>query len=73
MSTRTPCVPPDDGNVKPLAVTVKAACKLVGVGHTTMYGLIKAGRVNTLSIGRRRLVLYSSLVALVTLQDDGKV
>jgi excisionase family DNA binding protein len=52
--------------VKPLAVSVKTACKLVGVGNTSMWGLIKAGRVKTVSIGRRRLVIYSSLESLLT-------
>jgi hypothetical protein len=51
---------------KPLAVSVKIACKIVGVGNTTMWSLIKAGRVKTVSIGRRRLVIYSSLESLLT-------
>jgi excisionase family DNA binding protein len=51
---------------KPLAVTVKAACKLVGVGNTTMWGLIKAGRVKSVSVGRRRLIIFSSLETLLT-------
>ena len=55
--------------VKPLAVTVKTACKLLGVGNTTMWHLIGTGRVKTIHIGRRRLVIYSSLEAL--LSDDG--
>jgi len=52
--------------VKPLAVPVKTACKLVGVGNTTMWALIKAGRVKTISIGRRRLIIFSSLESLLT-------
>ena len=52
--------------IKPLAVTVKTACQLVGVGNTTMWALIKAGRVKTVCIGRRRLVIYASLEALVS-------
>ena len=51
---------------RPLAVPVKTACKLVGVGNTTMWALIKVGRVKTVSIGRRRLVIYASLEALLT-------
>ena len=47
--------------MKPLAVSVKNACQLLGVGNTTIWGLIKDGRVKTVSIGRRRLVIYSSL------------
>jgi excisionase family DNA binding protein len=51
---------------KPLAVPVKRACKLMGVGNTTMWGLIKAGRVKTICIGRRRLVVYTSLESLLS-------
>ncbi|MBV9825861.1 MAG: helix-turn-helix domain-containing protein [Alphaproteobacteria bacterium] len=52
-------------STKPLTVPVKKACEIVGVGNTTMYDLIKSGRVKTSTIGRRRLVLYSSLEELV--------
>jgi hypothetical protein len=54
----------------PLAVPVKIACKLVGVGNTTMWALIKAGRVKTISIGRRRLVVYASLESLLTTEAE---
>ena len=53
------------GGAKPLAVTVKKACDLIGVGNTTMYALIRDGRVKTKTIGRRRLIIYSSLEELV--------
>jgi excisionase family DNA binding protein len=52
--------------IKPLAVPVKTACQLVGVGNTSMWALIKAGRVKTVNIGRRRLVIYESLEALLS-------
>jgi hypothetical protein len=32
---------------KPLGVPVKTACRLVGVGNTTMWALIRAGRINS--------------------------
>ena len=51
---------------KLLAVPVKTACKLVGVGSTTMWALIKSGRVKSVRLGRRRLVLFSSLENLLT-------
>jgi hypothetical protein len=38
-------------SAKPLAVPVKTACKLVGVGNTTMWALIKTGRVKSVNIG----------------------
>ena len=56
----------ESGSAKPLAVTVKKACELIGVGNTTMYELIRAGRVKTMTIGRRRLIIYSSLEELVS-------
>ena len=52
-------------DIKPLAVPVKVACHVLGVGNTTLYDLIKKGRVTTTTIGRRRLVIYSSLEALL--------
>jgi hypothetical protein len=58
--------------IRPLAVPVKVACKLVGVGNTTMWGLIKAGRVRTVSIGRRRLVIYGSLELLLADEAEAK-
>jgi excisionase family DNA binding protein len=57
---------------KPLAVTVRNACKLLGIGNTTMWALIKTGRVKTVSIGRRRLVIYSSLELLLTPEAERK-
>ena len=54
------------GSATPLAVSVQVACKLVGVGKTTMWALIKCGRVRTVRIGRRRLVIYASLETLIS-------
>ncbi len=62
-SRGTPLV---DGALKPLTVSIKRACEVLDVGHTTMWGLIRAERVKTISIGRKRLVIYSSLEALVS-------
>jgi hypothetical protein len=39
---------------RPLSVTVQAACKLIGVGNTKMWALIKEGRVKTTSIAAQR-------------------
>ena len=49
---------------QPLAVSVKTACQLLGIGNTTAWFLIKTGRLRTIKIGRRRLVIYASLEAL---------
>lgn len=55
---------------KPLTVTVKTARKISGLGNTTLYRLIKEKRLETISIGRRRLVKYASLEALVGIKAD---
>jgi excisionase family DNA binding protein len=49
----------------PRAVSVEAAAKLLSVGRTTMFGLIRSGEVRTVTIGRRRLVPVSEVDAYV--------
>jgi excisionase family DNA binding protein len=51
-------------NLKPLTVTIKTALQLLGIGRTTLYDLIDQGVVETITVGRRRLAIYSSLEAL---------
>ena len=50
----------------PLAVSVREACRLIGVGNTTLWSLIKDGKLETKRIGRRRLIKYSSLERLIS-------
>lgn len=51
--------------VKPITVTVSRACELTGLGRTSIYEALKDERLQSVTIGRRRLILYSSLEALV--------
>jgi hypothetical protein len=52
--------------LKPLAVSVRTAAALLGVGTTTMWGLVASGsEVEALRIGRRTLVTMASLERLV--------
>jgi hypothetical protein len=51
--------------MKPLAVSVKTARLLLDIGNTKMWELIKDSRVETISIGRKRLVTYDSLEKLI--------
>lgn len=53
-----------DPGLKPITVTVQTARDLLGVGNTLIWAMIKDGRIRTVNIGRRRLVLYSSLKAI---------
>jgi hypothetical protein len=56
--------------VQPIAVTVNTACYLGGFGPTTCWRLIADGTLQTVRVGRRRLVLYNSLVRLLTPDDS---
>lgn len=51
-------------NLKPITVTVDNAIKISGLGRTKLYELINQGKLKTTTIGRRRLVVYSSLEEL---------
>lgn len=48
-----------------LTCTVAEACEATGLGRTKIYELIGDGRIATTTIGRRRLVIVQSLLALV--------
>ena len=48
-----------------LTCTVAEACEVTGLGRTKIYELIGDGRVTTTTVGRRRLVIVQSLLALV--------
>jgi excisionase family DNA binding protein len=50
---------------KPITVTVATAKKLSGLGDTTLWALIKEGKLEPVRIGRRTLVTFSSLEALL--------
>ena len=52
------------GGMPPLLVTVPEACRLLGVSRSTVWNLIKSGRIKVAKIGRRTLPLYKSLEAL---------
>jgi excisionase family DNA binding protein len=49
----------------PLAVTIGEACRISGLGVTSIYDLLKEGRLQGHKIGRRRLVSYKSLQDLL--------
>jgi hypothetical protein len=57
--------------LKPLSVPVKVGCELIGISSSTMWKYIKDGRVKTISLGRKRLIIYESLEALVQSAQAG--
>ena len=48
-----------------LSCTIEEACQATGIGRTKLYEEMSAGRVQTTNIGKRRLVLVSSLLRLI--------
>ena len=56
---------------KPLTVTVAMARKISGLGNTTLWALIKDRRLQAVRIGRRTLITYHSLEALLA-PDSGE-
>jgi len=50
---------------KPLTVTVATAKKLSGLGNTTIWALIKDRTLETVHVGRRTLITFRSLEALL--------
>jgi len=55
---------------RPLTVTVKTARKLSGLGYTKIWELIKDQKLTTVSVGRRRLIIYASLEQLLSPEAD---
>ena len=51
---------------KPLTITIGTACKLSGLGNTKIWELIKTHKLKTVSIGRRRLIVFASLEHLLS-------
>lgn len=49
----------------PIATSVNGAAKALSLGRTTIYELIKSGRLETIKLGRRTLVKTASIRALI--------
>jgi len=54
----------DGIGLKPITVTIPTALSLSGIGRTKFYELIHEGKIKTVIVGRRRLVIFSSLEEL---------
>ena len=48
-----------------LTCTIDDVCEVTGLQRTKLYELIGAGHIVTITIGRRRLVVVRSLLALL--------
>jgi hypothetical protein len=58
-------------DIEPIVISIEdARIALGGMSRQTVYNLINAGKLQTTTIGARRLVLYSSIRALVAANID---
>lgn len=51
--------------MQPVTVTVAGARSALGLGTTKLYALIRDGDLDTIKIGRRRLITVASINRLV--------
>lgn len=51
--------------MEPIATSINGAAKALSLGRTSIYALIKEGRLETVKVGRRTLVKTASVRALI--------
>jgi excisionase family DNA binding protein len=49
--------------------TIRQTCEATGLGHDTIYRLMKSGRLQSITIGKRRLIVVASLLKLGNVDD----
>ena len=49
----------------PITKTIDDTCRITGLGRTKIYELIAQGKLKATAVGRRRLVFYASIEALL--------
>jgi hypothetical protein len=60
----------DATTLKPLLVSGPTARQLLDVGNTKYWDLVKSGKIQTVGLGRARMVVYASLEALARPTDE---
>jgi excisionase family DNA binding protein len=48
----------------PILVSVPDAARLLGLGRSSIYAMLAAGRLDSVALGRRRLIRYDSVRAV---------
>lgn len=49
----------------PIALSIADTAKALGLGRSSIYALLKGGRLTAIKVGRRTLVTTSSIASLV--------
>jgi excisionase family DNA binding protein len=61
------------GAGRPMCCSVYEAARVLGIGRTSLYGLLRDGRLDARKIGRRTVVLTVSLDRLVASLPPGRI
>lgn len=48
-------------DMEPITISVNSAAKALGLGRTSIYVLLKEGRLDAIKVGRRTLLTTSSI------------
>ena len=56
-------------DMEPLAVSINDTAAMLGLGRTSIYAMIKDGRLEAFKLGRRTLVRMDSIRRLVAAQE----
>lgn len=51
--------------MEPVATSINGAARALSLGRTSIYQLIKEGRLETVKLGRRTLIKVASIRALI--------
>jgi excisionase family DNA binding protein len=54
-----------EASVQPIALSINDTAKALSLGRTSIYELIKQGRLETVKLGRRTLIKVDSIHRLV--------
>lgn len=52
-----------------LAVSVNEAARIIGVGRTSIYSMIRDGQIEAIKIGRRTVIKTSSLHRIIDQEE----
>src|SRR5258708_5414254 len=59
----------DAPSVRPLAVRVREACRLTGIGRSRLYELIRAGDISVFKVGAMTLICVAELERFLARQQ----
>lgn len=57
--------------MEPVTISITGAAKALGLGRTSIYALIKEGRLETVKFGRRHLIKTESIRRLINIKEKG--